>query len=106
MKKSVSRNKAQSSLKKKGFVEITKAKGRKGGGKAHLYYYHEYNGKRTGAYTYISHGPKHDLEGDLLKSMKMQLQLDSQSEVVELLKCPMSKKSYNAILISKGVFPG
>ena len=71
----------------------------------HIYFHHEFNGKETGPYTYVSHSKqKKDISEKLLLSMKKQLRLDSISQTVELLKCPMSEETYNSILRDKGIF--
>ena len=72
--------------------------------KHHKYFYHVYNGKRTGAYTYISHGSKIKTIGDnLINMMKKQLELDNKQQVSDLCKCPMSTDDYNDILIGKKI---
>jgi hypothetical protein len=72
----------------------------------HRYFYHEYKGKRTGAYTYTSHGSEYKTYGDpLLNLMKRQLKLDSIRQVADLCNCPISAEQYNAILRSKKVLP-
>ena len=84
----------EANLPKKGFV-------REDAG--HRYFYHEYQGKRTGAYTYTSHGSKHNTYGDaLLKMMKKQLRLDAIIQAIDLFKCPMTGDGYNQILKEKG----
>lgn len=95
----VPRDTIESALPKKGFA-LTPAK------QSHKYYYHEYNGKRTGAYTYTSHGTSYKTYGDeLLKRMKVELKLDTLKEVRDLLLCPMDADAYNTKLIAKGIFP-
>ncbi len=80
-------------LQKKGFV-IEESH--------HLYFHHEYNGKRTGIYTYLSHGSKNKSIGDpLLNMMKKQLKLDNKQQVIDFFKCPMTTDDYNDILIDK-----
>lgn len=95
----VPRDTIESTLPKKGFV-LAPAK------QSHKYFYHEYNGKRTGAYTYTSHGSSYKTYGDeLLKRMKVELRLETLKEVRDLLLCPMDADAYNNKLIEKGVFP-
>lgn len=92
----IDRKKIEASLRKKGFVQE--------GGK-HEYYYHEVDGKRTGAYTYLSHGSGFKVYGDsLLKVMKTELRLDTLNQARRLLECPMDGEEYNEILKQKGVF--
>ncbi len=94
----VPRDTIESNLPKKGFV-LDPAKS------GHKYFMHEYNGKRTGAYTYTSHGSDYKTYGDeLLKRMKDQLRLDTLKEVRDLLNCPMDADAYNTKLIAKGLF--
>jgi len=91
----VDRDDIEAGLPRKGFVREDSG---------HRYFYHEYMGKRTGAYTYTSHGSAYKVYGDsLLRMMKMQLRLDSARQVVDLAKCPMSQNAYEKILKDKGV---
>ncbi|HKZ42032.1 MAG TPA: hypothetical protein VJ044_13800 [Candidatus Hodarchaeales archaeon] len=70
----------------------------------HRYYYHEVNGKRSRAYTYVSTGSKYKSYGDsLFKRMKKELCLDTLLEVRRLLHCEMDGAEYNEILKSKGL---
>ena len=72
---------------------------------SHKYFYHEYNGQRTGAYAYTSRGTSYKTYGDeLLKRMKVELRLETLKEVRDLLLCPMDADAYNNKLIEKGVF--
>ena len=90
----VDRRLIESNLPKKGFVEDNKS---------HKYYYHEYKGKRTGIYTFTSHGSSYKTYGDsLIRSMKKQLKLDSSKQAVDLFQCPLSGEEYNIILRNKG----
>jgi len=85
----------ESNLVKKGFIE---------GPGDHKYFYHEYNGIRTGAYTYTSRGGKFKTYGyTLFNRMKKLLKLDRQRDVVALLDCSMSEEEYNNILIEKRI---
>ncbi|MDA8240907.1 MAG: hypothetical protein M0Z67_11140 [Nitrospiraceae bacterium] len=91
----IERKQIETSLRKKGFVQE---------GGDHRYYYHEVEGKRTGAYTFISHGSGYKVYGDnLLKAMKIQLRLDSTNQVKRLLECPMDAAEYRTILQQKGI---
>lgn len=84
-------------LPKKGFRKETSGH--------HIYFYHEYKGQETGAYTYISHSAKQkDISGDLLLSMRKQLRLEDTKEAVDLIVCPIDKEAFNKILIKNGVF--
>ena len=89
------KTKIEKSLRKKGFVKEETH---------HTYFYHEIEGKRTGVYTYTSHGSSHKNYGDnLLAAMKKQLQLDTKKQLEDLVNCPLSQKAYNKILRKKGV---
>lgn len=93
----VDRSKAISSLQQKGF--------RRKKARHHIYFHHEFEGKETGPYTCVSHSKqKKDISGYLLLSMRRQLRLDSISQAVDLLECPMDGETYNSIIREKGVF--
>ncbi len=93
----VDRKTAMKSLTKKGFVKDESGH--------HIFFHHEYNGKKTGISTYFSHSARQkDISGDLLTFLRKQLSLDKSFDVVELLECPMRAEDYNTILITKGVF--
>lgn len=87
--------------------EIERNLPRKGFAKAethHRYFYHEYEGKRTGAYTYTSTGSTYKTYGPpLIGRMKKELRLDTNQEVVDLCRCPMSETQYNKIQKRKSV---
>jgi len=90
----LSTRKIEQSLKKKGFV-------REDGD--HKYFYHEYQGKRTGIYTKLSFGSQYkDYGDDLVNLMKKQLSLDNNRQTVDFLNCPMKKEKYEEILKKKG----
>lgn len=89
------RDDIERSLESKGFVREDKS---------HRYFYHEYQGKRTGPYAYTSHGSSYKTYGDnLLKRMKKELRLDTKKQLVDLIQCPMSAEDYNQFLRSKNV---
>ena len=91
----VERRIIESNLPAKGFVEDNTH---------HKYFYHEYKGLRTGAYTYTSHGSKYKTYGiSLLKRMKKELRLDTIKQVSDLFECPITGDDYNKILIDKGM---
>jgi len=90
----IPRDTIESSLPKKGFVREDSH---------HRFFYHEYEGKTTGAYTYTSHGSKHKTYSEpLFKMMKKQLHLDRVKQVEELFLCPIDGNDYNQILREKG----
>lgn len=81
----------ESNLPRKGFVLDDSGD--------HRYFYHEYLGQRTGAYTYTSHGTTpRTIDENLLNMMKKQLRLGTSQQVIKLFKCPMSGDDYNDIL--------
>ncbi len=85
----------ESNLPSKGFV--------KEDGTHHRYFHHEYNGKRTGVYTYTSHGSKPKTYSDnLIRMMKTQLKLNKNKEVFDLCTCPIDREKYNQLLIKNG----
>lgn len=90
----IERRDIEAGLLAKGFVQHDSG---------HRYFYHEFNGKRTGAYTYTSYGSSHKIYGDnLIQMMKRQLRLDSVRMVIDLIRCPLSGADYNEILRRKG----
>lgn len=91
----IPRDTIESSLPKKGFVREDSH---------HRYFYHEYKGKRTGPFTYISHGSKYKTYHEpLLKRMKKELRLDRIKEVEDLFLCPIDGDGYNQKLRGKGL---
>ena len=92
----INRSEIESSLVSKGFVREDTH---------HRYFYHEVAEKRTGISTYTSHGSHYKTYGDnLLKLMRKQLQLDTLTQLVDLLKCPMTGNDYKEFLKKKGLF--
>jgi hypothetical protein len=70
----------------------------------HVYLHHKYNGRRTGAYTKLSHSLKmREVSGPLLTTIRLQLQLQRTREAVDLLECPMDGDTYNQLLIERGI---
>jgi hypothetical protein len=93
----VDRTEVNKNLPKKGFRQEKSGH--------HIYFYHEYEGRETGVYTYISHSTKQkDISGDLLLSMRKQLRFKSTKQAVDLIVCPIDKEAFNKILIKNGVF--
>ena len=91
----VPRKKIEANLATKGFIKEKTH---------HTYFYHEYKGKRTGAYTYTSHGSNYKNYGiSLLKRMKTELRLDTITQVARLCECPMKEKEYINILKNKNI---
>lgn len=72
----------------------------------HIYFHHIYKGKKTAAYTKLSHTKKmREITGNLLTTVQRQLRLNGAKEVVELVNCPMDGDKYNSILIRNGIIP-
>lgn len=72
----------------------------------HRYFYHEHQGRRTGVYTYTSHGSNFKSYGDpLLRSMRQQLRLDTVAQLADLVNCPMTRDGYNEHLRGRGLLP-
>lgn len=92
----IDKREIESNLPKKGFVI--------GDEDHHKYFYHTYQGKLTGIYTYTSRGPTPKTYRDnLIKMMKTQLRLNNNKEVFNLCTCPIDGEEYNQILINKGL---
>jgi len=93
----IERRRIESSLVSKGLVREDTH---------HKYFYHEYQGKRTGISTYTSHGSKYKTYTDpLLNRMRKRLKLDTVSQIYNLFVCPMTGDDYNQILKDKGSIP-
>ena len=86
----------QPGLSKKGF-EVENGKD--------LIFRHYYKGKRSGPWTKISHGPRHDIHDGLVSQMKKQLQLQSSKQVKDLCECSMSAEQYIEVLKVQKVLP-
>ncbi|MCD6117928.1 hypothetical protein J7K93_13005 [bacterium] len=85
----------EKNLRKKGFVQDNND---------HRYFYHEINGKRTGAYAFTSHGSKYkEYDIRLINVLKKELKLNTLKETEDLLKCPMDRTRYEKILKNKGI---
>jgi len=82
-----------SALKKKGFVENPS--------RDHIRYTLFNNGKKTGVYTFISHGLS-EYGDSLISLVKKQLHLQSKVELQDFINCPMTKEEYLNLLIERG----
>lgn len=83
------------SLLKKGFQK---------GNTHHRYFYLFINGKKTSIRTKLSHGSKIKEYGDkLLNLMKKQLKFDSSADLIQFIKCPLTKQDYLKILGNKNL---
>jgi hypothetical protein len=68
----------------------------------HRYYRFFYQGKETSIRTKVSHSPKvKDIDDNLLSLIKRQLHLDSNKQLIELCKCPLTERDYIDILLGK-----
>jgi hypothetical protein len=70
-----------------------------------LIFRHYYKGKRSGPWTKISHGPRHDIHDGLVSQMRKQLKLQTAKQVRDLCQCPMSEADYIKILQNQGDLP-
>ena len=71
----------------------------------HIYFHHIYGGKRTGAYTFVSHSSRYrdiDSRGGIIDSMKKQLSLQTAAQVRDLVNCPMNGEAYISALREGG----
>lgn len=96
----IDRSDFEANLPRKGFHEERASH--------HVFFHYYFEGKRTAAYTKISHSARmREVSGDLLKVIRKQLQLDTTREAVDLIKCPMTAEQYVDRLKQKGVLtPG
>lgn len=92
----IDRAKAEKNLPQKGFVTARD--------RHHIFFHHEVNGRRSKAWTKISHtkGVK-DIDKGLLTAMRKQLCLQSNSQVKDLCECPMDGEQYIQALRSQGL---
>lgn len=90
----ISRKKIRSSLLKKGFKEEMGP---------HVFYFLYVKGKKSSVRTMLSHGSGYkDYSADLLRKMKAQLCLDTNRQLTDFIKCPMTEDEYLEILRVKG----
>ncbi len=87
--------KIESALARKGFHL-------KSGRSKHLKYTLYYDGKKTGVFTFISHGLS-EYNDNLLNVMRKQLYLESPQELDDLIECPMSEEELKSLLVARGV---
>ena len=90
----VARRDIESALEKKGFDKDVSP--------PHRYFHLEYKGKKTGIYTYTSHGSKYKVYQDPgINRIKKQLHLDK-SQFIDLVSCPIDGEKYIQILKTEG----
>ncbi len=95
--RSLPRQDIETALKTKGFVLSAQDRD-------HRFYYFHYQNKKTAVRTKISTGSKYrDYDVTLLKLMKNQLNLDRLGDLEDLVKCPLTKSLYEAILLKKQI---
>lgn len=83
----IPRKKIKAALLGKGFVHEAASH--------HDYFHHEVDGRRTGAYAYLSRGSGYkDYSAGLLSSIKRTLLLDTSQQLSNLIDCPMSAAAY------------
>jgi hypothetical protein len=71
-----------------------------------VYFFFYFQGKKTNAFTYFSHGSdSQEITNSLIKRMKKELHLDDNQQVRELLECPLTVEMYIKILRNKNVIP-
>jgi hypothetical protein len=88
----ISRTRAESSLRKKGFrQDMTHHR---------MWYFYTTDGKKTDIYTYISHH-RGEIGNTLLRAMAAELRL-SLRQAYDLLTCPLDREGYEAILRQQG----
>ncbi len=90
---SIAKKKIEKSLSKKGFEIVVN--------KDHRYFHFEYNGKRIGIFTCVSHGGDKDISDSLISRMRKQLKLDKIKQAYDLFRCPMKYSDYIEILKEK-----
>lgn len=80
------------------------AKGFRKEDRDHVFLLLEVDGKKTGIFTYVSRGRAYKTLGDdILTAMRKQLRLDTKSQLLELIECPMDHPKYVAYLRSKKI---
>ena len=89
----ISRHRAESSLKQKGFVQDNKE---------HRRFYLYIDGLKTTVRTYTSHGGR-EIDDSLLSLMRRELRLQTNRQARDLLICPMTGESYVQWLREQGI---
>ncbi len=84
----------QAVLARKGFQQSAKSH--------HLYYSLYVNGKKTGVFTYFSHGPK-EYGAALMNQVRKQLKFASTDDAERFFDCPMSEQEYIKLLRDQNV---
>lgn len=83
----------KAALQRKGFVEREND---------HTFYHFRYEGRDVGVSTKISHGER-EIGIGLIKRMRFQMCLRSNSEFERFVECPMSQRDYEQVLRDQGV---
>ena len=89
----ISRRRAEHSLKQKGFVQDNRE---------HRMFYLYVDGQRTPIFTYTSHGGR-EIDDSLLSLMRRELRLQTNRQARDLLICPMTGESYVQWLREQGI---
>ena len=89
----ISRRRAERSLKQKGFVRDNRE---------HRVFYLHVDGLKTPIFTCISHGGR-EIDDSLLNLMKSELRLQTNRQARDLLGCPMTGEDYVRWLREQGI---
>ncbi|MBM3237755.1 hypothetical protein FJZ31_15815 [Candidatus Poribacteria bacterium] len=89
----ISRRRAERSLKQKGFVRDNKG---------HRMFYLYVDGLKTPIFTCTSHGGR-EIDDSLLNLMKHELRLRTNRQAQDLLNCPMTGEDYVRWLREQGI---
>jgi len=89
----ISRRRAERSLRQKGFVRDNKN---------HRMFYLYVDGVKTPIFTYTSHGGR-TIDAHLLNLMKRELRLRTNRQARDLLICPMTGEDYVRWLREQGI---
>ena len=68
----------------------------------HTYFHFKYEGREVGVITKISHGER-EIRLPLIKRMRMQLRLETNSQFERFIQCPLTHAEYVALLKSKAI---
>lgn len=71
----------------------------------HTYFHFKYRGRDVGVSTMISHGEK-EIGFGLIKRMRAQLRLETNSDFARFVECPLTHEEYLATLRRLGILGG
>lgn len=89
--KTFPKNKARTSLLKKGFHKENKSS-------HHCFYYLYIGDKKTRIYTYLSHSSDKEINSKVLGKMKKQLRFNTRENFDNFLDCPFNGNDYLKML--------